>query len=508
MNKQTSTPSQIHRLQQTIYENLPVGMELYDGDGYLIEINSVGLKMMGVKDKQDMLGINIFENPNIPVEMKRRLRAGENIRFTVKYDFDLAKAHYPTVLSGISYFEIAVSVVLDENKEIDKFLFIAQDVTEAVHTQEILRQSKQKTALAMQAAEVMLWEFDVCTRLFYAENEPLNGYDPTQALTIEDYKKQIHPEDWKKAEIILLDMLSGCDCLYEIDFRIRLSDTSEWQYCKLNCTPYERGTDGKVIKYVGFRKNNTELQRRKLLQENILNSIPLPIHIKDVEDDFRYVFCNEESMRMFGTHEGETVCSVLDSEQAERMQKTDLEVFTTGKPYFGVERIILKDGRSYDTIVRKNIIYDGTKRLLLNIRWDQKLQNDLKRRAKVLSMSMEVMNAYTWFYEPSKQRVSFGEGFDKIGRNALDINSFEKFAECVHPDDRQRFVDTMDAVLKQDSGEWDIEYRADLRGNGNYEWWKTRGVLETSILWRANLCATFLGNLVYPTPASKMLHFP
>lgn len=370
MNKQTSTPSQIHRLQQTIYENLPVGMELYDGDGYLIEINSVGLKMMGVKDKQDMLGINIFENPNIPVEMKRRLRAGENIRFTVKYDFDLAKAHYPTVLSGISYFEITVSVVLDENKEIDKFLFIAQDVTEAVHTQEILRQSKQKTALAMQAAEVMLWEFDVCTRLFYAENEPLNGYDPTQALTIEDYKKQIHPEDWKKAEIILLDMLSGCDCLYEIDFRIRLSDTSEWQYCKLNCTPYERGTDGKLIKYVGFRKNNTELQRRKLLQENILNSIPLPIHIKDVEDDFRYVFCNEESMRMFGTHEGETVCSVLDSKQAERMQKTDLEVFTTGKPYFGVERIILKDGRSYDTIVRKNIIYDGTKRLLLNIRWD------------------------------------------------------------------------------------------------------------------------------------------
>ncbi len=334
----------------------------------------------------------------------------------------------------------------------------------------------------MQAADVVLWEFDVRTHLFYAENEPLNNCDSTQPLTIEDYKKHIHPEDWKEAEPILLDMLNGCDCLYEMDIRIRLSDTSEWQYCKLNCSPYERGVDGKVVKYVGFRKNNTELQRRKLLQENILNSIPLPIHIKDVEDDFRYVFCNEESMRMFGTYEGETVSDILDREQAERMQKTDLEVFTTGKPYFGVERIILKDGRSYDTIVRKNIIYDGSKRLLLNIRWDQKLQNDLERRAKVLSISMEVMNAYTWFYEPSKQRVSFGEGFDKIGRNALDINTFEKFAECVHPDDRRQFIGTMDAVLKQDSGEWDIEYRADLRGNGNYEWWQTRGVLETSIL--------------------------
>ena len=65
-------------------------------------------------------------------------------------------------------------------------------------------------------------------------------------------------------------------------------------------------------------------------------------------------------------------------------------------------------------IVRKTVIYDGSKRLLLNVRWDQSLQNDLKRRARVLSISMEVMNAYSWFYEPSKDKVSFGEGFDKI----------------------------------------------------------------------------------------------
>lgn len=33
-------------------------------------------------------------------------------------------------------------------------------------------------------------------------------------------------------------------------------------------------------------------------------------------------------------------------------------------------------------------------------------------------------------------------------------------------------------------------------------------LVAVGIMWRANLCATFLGNLVYPTPASKMLHFP
>lgn len=35
-----------------------------------------------------------------------------------------------------------------------------------------------------------------------------------------------------------------------------------------------------------------------------------------------------------------------------------------------------------------------------------------------------------------------------------------------------------------------------------------RRLLGDGSVWRANLCATFLGNLVYPTPASKMLHFP
>ena len=59
---------------------------------------------------------------------------------------------------------------------------------------------------------------------------------------------------------------------------------------------------------------------------------------------------------MFGTSEDKTTYDVLSEEEVERIQKTDLEVYNTGDPYFGMERIILKDGRSYDTIVRKSII--------------------------------------------------------------------------------------------------------------------------------------------------------
>lgn len=42
----------------------------------------------------------------------------------------------------------------------------------------------------------------------------------------------------------------------------------------------------------------------------------------------------------------------------------------------------------------------------------------------------------------------------------------------------------------------------------NFPYFNTLIRFQYALLWRANLCATFLGNLVYPTPASKMLHFP
>ena len=47
------------RLLHNIYKNLPVGIELYDLKGILIDMNDK-------EWKEDLLGINIFDNPNFP----------------------------------------------------------------------------------------------------------------------------------------------------------------------------------------------------------------------------------------------------------------------------------------------------------------------------------------------------------------------------------------------------------------------------------------------------------
>lgn len=80
--------SESHHLLETIYKNLPVGMELYDRSGRLVEINEVGMKFMGIRDKSDVLGINIFDNPNARC-FERAVTGGEKHPFfdSVRFRF-------------------------------------------------------------------------------------------------------------------------------------------------------------------------------------------------------------------------------------------------------------------------------------------------------------------------------------------------------------------------------------------------------------------------------------
>lgn len=126
------------------------------------------------------------------------------------------------------------------------------------------------------------------------------------------------------------------------------------------------------------------------------------------------------------------------------------------------------------------LVRDITNESFEEDKFREELRGDFLRRAKVLSHSMQAMNAYTWFFDPGRNRVIFGDGFERAGRKAGRINTLEKFADCLHPEDRPRFYDAVATLQMQDSGASTVEYRADLDGNGHYEWWMTRGTLMNS----------------------------
>ena len=40
----------------------------------------------------------------------------------------------------------------------------------------------------------------------------------------------------------------------------------------------------------------------------------------------------------------------------------------------------------------------------------------------------------------------------------------------------------MQKAVELGSGVWDVEYRIDFKGDGMYQWWETRGLVETTTL--------------------------
>ena len=84
------------KILRNIYKNLPAGIELYDKDGYLIDINDKELEIFGLTDKNEVLGINLFDNPNIPQEIKEKLRARNDVDFSINYDFSKVNKYIET----------------------------------------------------------------------------------------------------------------------------------------------------------------------------------------------------------------------------------------------------------------------------------------------------------------------------------------------------------------------------------------------------------------------------
>ncbi|MBD3587952.1 response regulator [Bacteroides sp. GM023] len=119
-------------LLYNIFENLSVGLELYDKSGLMIEVNHTELQSMGIKNREELLGRSLFDIPSLSDKDKQQIMNGETIHLLAEYDFDKLHRCFPTYLSGTKHFEITVSSVFSEEGKIINYLVITQDITERI----------------------------------------------------------------------------------------------------------------------------------------------------------------------------------------------------------------------------------------------------------------------------------------------------------------------------------------------------------------------------------------
>ena len=158
------------KILRNIYKNLPAGVELYDKDGYLVDINDKELEIFGLSDKNEALRVNLFDNPNIPSEIKEKLRAKEDVDFSINYDFSKINQYVDSRRNGIINLNTKVTALYDSQNRFINYLFINIDMTETTNAYTKIQEFENLFLLIGDYAKVGFAHFNVLTRDGYAQD--------------------------------------------------------------------------------------------------------------------------------------------------------------------------------------------------------------------------------------------------------------------------------------------------------------------------------------------------
>ncbi len=139
----------ILRTQEPQYKNIfdasPIGIELFDTQGQLLEANPACLKIFGVSDVADLAGFQMFNDQTMPADIKAKLRAGEQIRVEQRFDFDKVKINRlnNTTRSGQINLDLTVTPISGNRNIMAGYLVQIQDITGFRQTKQQLREREQ-----------------------------------------------------------------------------------------------------------------------------------------------------------------------------------------------------------------------------------------------------------------------------------------------------------------------------------------------------------------------------
>ena len=76
------------------------------------------MEIFGIANKEDVIGINFFENPNVPQTIRDRVRNEDLVDFRLNYSFDQIKGYYRTMRSNVIELYSKVTKLYDREGEL------------------------------------------------------------------------------------------------------------------------------------------------------------------------------------------------------------------------------------------------------------------------------------------------------------------------------------------------------------------------------------------------------
>ena len=251
------------RILHNIYKNLPVGIELYDKAGQMVDLNKKDMEMFRISNKEDILGVNIFENPILPEEIKQKIRDNENADFTFRYDFSKINRYYqPNSTTGFIDLTTKVTTLYDHNHEPINYLLINVDKTEDTIAYNKIQEFESFFDLVGDYAKVGYAHFDALSRDGYALRSWYRNVGEEEGTPLPEIigiHSHFHPED-RAAMIDFLDkVIKGESSKLSRDVRIRRAD-GNYTWTRVNVLVRNYQLQDNIIEMLCINFDITELK--------------------------------------------------------------------------------------------------------------------------------------------------------------------------------------------------------------------------------------------------------
>ena len=252
------------RLLSNIFKYLPIGIELYDMDGVLVDLNDKELEMFHIEKKEDVLGINIFDNPIFPKEMKERLKKNEDADFTFRYDFSKVGSYYQnTQKQGTIDLMTKVTTLYNSEHQPINYLLINADKTETTVAYNKIQEFEEFFELVGDYAKVGYAHFNILSGHGYAQKSWYRNVGEAYETPLSDIfgtYRHFHPDDRALLIRFLDDARNGLTTQLSKEMRVLREDgTYIWTHVNLLVKKY--APQDRIIEIISINYDITELKR-------------------------------------------------------------------------------------------------------------------------------------------------------------------------------------------------------------------------------------------------------
>ena len=249
---------------QQFFNNLPIGVELYDAEGYLIDINDADTKIFG-SSREQLLGVNLFKNPAVPERILNQIKKKKAFSFPLAYDFNCIRdtRYYNSNISDeVKYLMVKGIGLNDREFGHIGYLLIISDETEKRVKEEQTQNNLAILKAVLLSGHSLIVEYDIGKKELFVnpllnetpeDNKLFNYLRSNKYMTIGGVQQIVRSADNVN---LLFQVIEG-----------------KQDHCSFECrTAIENETIEEKLHHAEYETRQSELEIQKVREADKLKS--------------------------------------------------------------------------------------------------------------------------------------------------------------------------------------------------------------------------------------------